>query len=213
MKTGNSPSKKRPVVFLDRDGTLNIERGYIHNLQDLELIEGAIDAVKRLNENGIAAILVTNQSGAARGYYAESHILDLNKRLVDLLEAEGAYLDAVYYCPHLAEGTVDPYVLECTCRKPEIGMVERAYAENQDLDRQKSFVVGDKATDVELAVNCKAKGILVVTGYGQSVLDGTYQWKVQPDYVAKSITEAIDWVLQELSRTDNADTEAQSANK
>lgn len=208
MKAKFSEDKKRPVVFLDRDGTLNIERGYIHNLTDLELIDGAAEAIKRLNDSGIAAILVTNQSGAARGYYAETHILDLNKRLVDLLHKEGAYLDAVYYCPHLAEGTVEPYVQECGCRKPEIGMVEQAYAEHEDLDRARAFVVGDKATDVELAVNCSAKGILVVTGYGQSVLDGTYQWKVTPDYTAKTITEAIDWVFQELSRIESQSQKA-----
>lgn len=198
MKSNSSRTSKRPVVFLDRDGTLNIERGYIHNLQDLELIDGAACAVKRLNDNGIAAILVTNQSGAARGYYGEGHILDLNNRLVDLLREQGAFLDAVYYCPHLAQGTVEPYIQACSCRKPEIGMVERAYAEHDDLDCNLAFVVGDKATDVELAVNCKAKGILVVTGYGQAVIDGTYQWKVKPDFTASSITEAIDWVLEEL---------------
>lgn len=87
-------------------------------------------------------------------------------------------------------------------------MVEQAYSEHQDLDRERSFVVGDKATDVELAVNCKAKGILVVTGYGQSVLDGTYQWKVTPDYTANTITEAIDWVFQELSRTQSQSQKA-----
>src|SRR5947209_754446 len=116
--------QRRPVVFLDRDGTLNEEVGYIKELSNLVLIEGAAEAIRRLNDAGVAAILVTNQSGAARGYYPEQHIKDLNARLVNLLEAQGAHLDAVYYCPHLPEGTVQPYAGECDCRKPSAGMVE-----------------------------------------------------------------------------------------
>lgn len=196
----NKPGK--PVVFLDRDGTLNIEKGYIHELENLNLIEGAGQAVKTLNQNGIAAILVTNQTGAARGFYPEQHILDLNKRLCELLEKEGAHLDAVYYCPHLAEsegGKVDPYKLVCTCRKPETGLVDQAYKDNEELDPGLSYVVGDKSTDVELAINCGAKGILVKTGYGEKVLAGEYQWKVTPNHLADSICSAVDWILKDLA--------------
>lgn len=189
----------RPVVFLDRDGTLNVEAGYIRELEKLVLIEGAAEAVKRLNRAGIAAVLVTNQTGAARGYYAEQHILDLNARLVRLLAEGGAYLDAVYYCPHLAEGTVKEYSIACKCRKPEVGLVEQALREHPELDRNRSFVVGDKSTDVELAKNCRAKGVLVSTGYGEAVLKGEYQWPVQPDFQAKSIVEAVDWIIGQLA--------------
>jgi D-glycero-D-manno-heptose 1,7-bisphosphate phosphatase len=188
----------QPVVFLDRDGTLNVEVGYIRNLDDLVLIEGAADAVKKLNQAGIAAILVTNQTGAARGYYPESHILDLNARLLRLLKAGGAHLDDVYYCPHLEDGTVDPFNRACNCRKPEVGMVDQAYADHPELDRAKSFVIGDKATDVELAQNCGAKGILVTTGYGSAVLGGQYQHPVQPHFQAASIVEAVDWILKQV---------------
>lgn len=188
----------RPVVFLDRDGTLNEEVGYIRNLADLQLISGAAAALRRLNEEGIATVLVTNQTGAARGYYEEQHILDLNNRLQELLAREGAKLDAVYYCPHLAEGTVEKYASVCACRKPEPGLVSQALSDDRTLDKDKAYVVGDKATDVELAANCGAKGVLVTTGYGQAVLNGTYQWKVQPDYTAANIVEAIDWILADL---------------
>jgi D-glycero-D-manno-heptose 1,7-bisphosphate phosphatase len=188
----------RPVVFLDRDGTLNVEAGYIQQLENLVLIEGAADAVRRLNSAGVATVLVTNQTGAARGYYPEQHILDLNARLVHLLAAGDAHLDAVYYCPHLAEATVAEYSQECKCRKPEIGLVEMAFAEHPDLDRSRSFVVGDKATDVELAKNCGAKGVLVTTGYGEAVQKGEYQWPVKPDFQAASIVEAVDWILAQL---------------
>ncbi|HEY9676486.1 MAG TPA: HAD family hydrolase [Drouetiella sp.] len=189
---------KKPVVFLDRDGTLNVEVGYIRNLEDLNLIEGAAEAIKKLNKAGVAAILVTNQTGAARGYYAESHIHDLNARLVKLLENGGAHLDAVYYCPHLEEGTVAPYNVACQCRKPEAGMVHQAYSEHPELDSSRSFVVGDKATDVELAQNCGAKGVLVTTGYGTAVQKGQYQHPVEPDFEAPSIVEAVDWILKQV---------------
>jgi D-glycero-D-manno-heptose 1,7-bisphosphate phosphatase len=187
-----------PVVFLDRDGTLNEEIGYIHNVDHLQLIPGAAEAIIRLNKAGVAAVLVTNQSGAARGYYEEEHIINLNKRLVDLLDKQGAHLDAVYYCPHLPDGVVEKYTSVCQCRKPEPGMVAQAFEEHPHFDRSRSYVVGDKATDVELAHNCGSKGVLVRTGYGERVLEGTYQWKVQPDYTAGDIQDAINWILTDL---------------
>jgi len=190
--------KKRPVVFLDRDGTLNEEIGYIRNLTDLVLIKGAAAAVKQLNEAGVAVVLVTNQTGAARGYYAEEHIHRLNERLVNLLQEEGAHLDAVYYCPHLPEAPVADYKMDCACRKPAIGMVEQALREHPDFDGSLAYVVGDKSTDVELAANCQAKGILVETGYGQKVLSGTYQWPVKADFVAGDIVQAASWILADL---------------
>jgi D-glycero-D-manno-heptose 1,7-bisphosphate phosphatase len=194
-----SPTQK-PVVFLDRDGTLNVESGYIRDLNDLRLIDGAADAIRKLNSSGVAAVLITNQSGAARGYYAEEHIRDLNAKLVKLLKAEEAFLDDVYYCPHLPDGTVEKYTQVCQCRKPAPGLVEQAYNEHPELDRSRSFVVGDKATDVELASNCGAKSILVETGYGKQVQSGEYQWKVNPDFQTDSIVEAVDWILNNLKQ-------------
>jgi D-glycero-D-manno-heptose 1,7-bisphosphate phosphatase len=152
-----------------------------------------------LNQAGVAAVLVTNQSGAARGYYAEKHIVDLNTRLERLLAEGGAHLDAVYYCPHLAEGTVAEYSFACSCRKPEIGLVEKAFGEHPDLDRLRAFVVGDKSTDVELARNCGAKAVLVTTGYGQAVQKGEYQWPVTADHTTSSIVEAVDWILGQIA--------------
>jgi D-glycero-D-manno-heptose 1,7-bisphosphate phosphatase len=203
MSTESSSKAKRPVVFLDRDGTLNVESGYIRDVENLVLIDGAGEAIKKLNDANIAAILVTNQTGAARGYYSEEHINALHRRLTGLLSACNAHLDAIYYCPHLADGTVEPYAVDCKCRKPEVGMVEQAFAEHQDLDRAQSFVVGDKATDIELARNCKSKGVLVRTGYGEAVLKGEYQWVVRPDYEAHSIVEGIDWILSQINPNPN----------
>ncbi len=197
-QTIDCKAKTRPVVFLDRDGTLNEEVGYIRVISDLRLIAGAAEAVKKLNDANIAAILVTNQTGAARGYYLEKHIQDLNSRLVALLAKDGARLDGIYYCPHLPAAPVSQYAVACRCRKPEVGMIEQAYSDHPDLDRRQSFVVGDKATDVELARNCGAKSVLVVTGYGEAVVSGSYQWKVLPDFQAKSIVDAVDWILEQV---------------
>lgn len=191
-------AKQKPVVFLDRDGTLNVEVGYIRDLNNLILIDGAADAIRKLNSSGVAAVLITNQSGAARGYYPEEHIRDLNARLVKLLKDEDAFLDDVYYCPHLPDGTVELYTQVCACRKPAPGLVDQAYDEHPEFDRSRSFVVGDKSTDVELASNCGAKGILVETGYGKQVQAGEYQWKVNPDYQTDSIVEAVEWILNSL---------------
>ncbi len=191
-------AEKKPVVFLDRDGTLNVEIGYIRKVDDLQLIEGAGQAVKKLNDKGVAAVLVTNQTGAARGYYPETHIHSLNERLIMLLKKEGAFLDDVYYCPHLEEGEVEEFSFACDCRKPARGMVDKALADHPEFDGARSFVVGDKATDVELAHNCGARGVLVKTGYGEAVLKGEYQNPVQADFEAGSIVEAVDWILKQL---------------
>jgi D-glycero-D-manno-heptose 1,7-bisphosphate phosphatase len=200
-KNNHSPEPRqghRPVVFLDRDGTINVELGYIREVEKLVLIDGAAQAVRKLNGAGVAAILVTNQTGAARGFYPEEHIRALHQRLVNLLEQEGAFLDAIYYCPHLDGAPVAEYALKCDCRKPGPGMVEQAFRDHADLDRRASFVVGDKASDIELARNCGARGVLVRTGYGEAVIRGEYQAYVEPDYEASSIVDGIDWILSLL---------------
>jgi D-glycero-D-manno-heptose 1,7-bisphosphate phosphatase len=193
----------RPVVFLDRDGTINVEAGYIRRLEDLNLIEGAGEAIRKLNQAGVVCVLTTNQTGAARGYYSEEHIHALHGRLTDLLAEHGAKLDALYYCPHLSPeegGTVAPYNVACNCRKPLNGMVERAVAEIAGLDMGRAFVVGDKSTDIELAVNSNVRGVLVETGYGARVLTGDYQWPVKPDYLASSIVQAADWIIEQVRK-------------
>jgi D-glycero-D-manno-heptose 1,7-bisphosphate phosphatase len=197
--SNNSPaSGYKPVVFLDRDGTLNEEKSYIRELNDLHLIPGAAESVAKLNQAGIAAILVTNQTGAAREFYPESHIQDLNQRLVNLLAEGGAKLDAVYYCPHLAASKLEQYALECDCRKPRTGMIDKALIDHPDLDRQRAYVVGDKYTDIELAANSNMKGVLVESGYGLTEIANAHEWKVQPSFITSSISGAVDWILRDL---------------
>ena len=189
-------NNKELAVFFDRDGTLNVESGYIRNLNDLVLADQASVAVKKLNDAGITTILVTNQTGPARGYYPESHVLDLNNRLKSLLQKDGAYLDGYYYCPHYKNGIIKEYSFDCECRKPKKGMIDKALQDFPYIILNKSYVIGDKATDIELSHNANCKGILLKTGYGQQVLDGNYQeLKIVPHYIAENIIDAVEWVL------------------
>lgn len=193
----DAPQALRPAVFLDRDGTINEEVGYIYNPLDLTLIPGAAEAIRELNTLGVLAILVTNQSGPARGYYPESHLDTLHERLTQLLEEEGAFLDDLYYCPHLPDGVVPEYTMACECRKPGTKLVELAAAKH-GIDLSRSYVVGDKATDVELGQNAGCRTVLLTSGFGQRVLDGEYQWPVTPDHIAPSLKEAVAWILADM---------------
>lgn len=189
----------RQAVFLDRDGTLNVEKGYIRDIAQVELYPGAAMAVRRLNDAGLPAILVTNQTGAARGYYGIEHVHGLNRRVQELLRSQaGARLDAVYYCPHYKDGVVAEFTRECDCRKPAPGMILQAARDFGDLDLPRSYVVGDKATDVTFARNAGCRGILVRTGYGEQVLAGQYQeLDVPPEQVCADIVEAVDYILRQ----------------
>jgi D-glycero-D-manno-heptose 1,7-bisphosphate phosphatase len=197
----------KTAVFLDRDGVLNIEAGYIHNIEDLHLIPKAAQAVRQLNDLQIFCCLVSNQSGPARGYYPSNHVDALHQRLCDLLQVQaGAKLDALYYCPYLspAAGGINPeFTRWSTWRKPNTGMLVAAAWEH-DLDLQKSFVVGDKATDIDLAHNVGARGILVKTGFGEKVISGEYQHHTRPDFLAEDLQEAVKWIIESLSsKNDN----------
>lgn len=155
----------RPAVFVDRDGTLIEERGYLDRLDLVALIPGAAEAIRLLRQSGFAVVVVTNQAGVARGRFGEPFVEETHRFLQAELSALGAPLDGFYYCPHHPEGVVPGYRQACRCRKPEPGLVERA-ARDLDLDVPRSFVVGDKWLDVELAARAGARGILVRTGYG-----------------------------------------------
>ena len=171
-------------------------------MEDLHLIPGTAAAVRRLNDRQIFCCLVSNQSGPARNYYSREHIDALHHRLCQLLDREaGAKLDALYYCPYLsrAAGGINPkFTRWSTWRKPNTGMLVAA-AWEWDLDLKQSFMVGDKATDVDLARNAGLKGILVQTGYGERVMRGVYQHPTEPDCIAADLSAAVDWILSNIS--------------
>lgn len=151
---------RRPAVFVDRDGTLIAEREYLADPDGIELIEGSVDALRRLRAAGYALVIVTNQSGIARGLYTEDDYRRVAARLDEILEDEGAPVDGTYYCPHHPDHTGP-----CNCRKPATGMYETA-ARELGLDLQASWYIGDKLTDVAPALELGGRGILVRTGYG-----------------------------------------------
>lgn len=142
--------RRRPVAFLDRDGVLNLDDGYTYRIEDLRLVEDAPAAVRRLNDAGYYTIVVSNQAGIARGYYSEEQARAFNQHLRERLMAEGARIDAVYFCPHHPGGTVADLAVACACRKPEPGMLERA-AREWPIEREASFLIGDTASDLEAA--------------------------------------------------------------
>ena len=183
------------AVFMDRDGTVSDEVGYLNHVSRLKVFPWSAEAIRAVNDAGLLAVLVTNQAGVARGYFPETMIDDVHARLVDELAAEGARLDAIYYCPHHPTAGDPPYRRDCDCRKPRPGMLLRAAAEH-DIDLASSFVVGDKYSDVQLAHGVGAAGVLVMTGYGRGEFEYERDaWPRAPEHVADSLVDAVSWII------------------
>jgi D-glycero-D-manno-heptose 1,7-bisphosphate phosphatase len=176
-------------VFLDRDGTISEEVGYLNHVSRFRILPRVADAIRRLNEAAWPVIVATNQSGVGRGYFPESLVNTVHELMTQQLLAAGARLDAIYYCPHTsADG--------CDCRKPKTGMLERA-AKEHTLDLNRSVVIGDRQADIELARRAGARGILVRTGYGEGeYLWNAAKWPFQPDFVAADLADAVHWILR-----------------
>ena len=187
------------AVFLDRDGTLIEEVNYLKNVEDIKLIDGTFEAIKKLNQRNIPAIVVSNQSGVARGYFNEDNVRLINGKLNSMLQEQGAKLDGFYYCPHHLEGTVEDYSTDCDCRKPKPGMIQAAIRDFKGINLEGSFMIGDKVCDVELARNAGCRGILLKTGYGKGILDNADEGFIEPDYVAEDILDAVNWCLSQIS--------------
>jgi D-glycero-D-manno-heptose 1,7-bisphosphate phosphatase len=185
----------RPAVFIDRDGTLTEEVGYVNHPSRLRLLPRAAEAVRRLNAADVAAVVVTNQAGIARGYFSADVLRATNEALVAQLKDAGAHLDGIYVCPHHPTEGVPPYRAVCDCRKPAPGLLQRAAAE-LGLDLAASTMVGDKASDLVPARSVGARGVLVLTGYGRGEWEyRRAEFAVAPDHVADDVLGAVDWVL------------------
>lgn len=190
-------SAARTAVFLDRDGTLNNEVDFVRTPEELHLIPGAAHAVRRLNEVGLVTCLMSNQSGIARGFLTEEMLERIHAKLTAELAEEGARLDALYYCPHYPEGTVAPYNIGCSCRKPSPGMILQGAAEF-GLDLTASFVVGDSAVDVLAGRAAGATTLLVLTGYGRRALQDERLAGVRIDHVVDDLSAAATCILDIL---------------
>ncbi len=178
----------RRAVFLDRDGTICEEVGYLNHISRLHIYPFASAAIRRLNDAGFPVVVVTNQSGAGRGFFPDSLIAEVHERIRHDLAVSGARIDAFYACPHRSEDN-------CDCRKPRTGMLERA-AREHSLALPGSWVVGDRQADVDLAHNANARSIFVLTGYGRGEHEWhSRDWPHSPDFVVEDLAAAVDTIL------------------
>jgi D-glycero-D-manno-heptose 1,7-bisphosphate phosphatase len=187
----------RPAVFLDRDGTIIEEVGYLDRVDRVQLFPWSVAAIRALNDAHIPIVLITNQSGVARGFFTEAVVDNVHRHIGNLLAAGGAHLDAYYYCPHHRDGKIAEYAIACDCRKPGRGLVDRA-ARDLGVDVGQSFTVGDRWLDVALARNIGGRGILVRTGYGADE-ENRRPDGLSADAVVNNLVEAASWILESLA--------------
>jgi D,D-heptose 1,7-bisphosphate phosphatase len=190
----NQP-KKRPAVFLDRDGTLITDAGYLSEPSQIKLYPQTAGALKILRKGGFYLFVVTNQSGVARGYFSEAQVKKVHQRLQSMLKAQGTKIDAFFYCPHHPLGKVKSLSKRCDCRKPSTGMVKQAL-KRYAIDLKKSYVVGDKMDDLLLARNAKvATGVLVRTGNGRQSERELKKTRLKHSVVVSGMAQAAKWIL------------------
>jgi D-glycero-D-manno-heptose 1,7-bisphosphate phosphatase len=185
------------IVFLDRDGTINEEVEYLHRPEDLVILPGVAEALRRLKEQGFKLVVITNQAGVARGYYGEEDVKALHEYLNCLLSKEGAQIDRFYYCPHHPVHGIGKYRMECHCRKPETGMFEMAET-RFPVDKSHSYMIGDKLLDTEAGRRYGVGTVLVGTGYGKELYGNLTQSEKKNsfDFYAPTMKEAADWILK-----------------
>jgi D-glycero-D-manno-heptose 1,7-bisphosphate phosphatase len=177
----------RGAVFLDRDGTINEEVHYLDDPDRLNLIPGAAEAIRLLNEADILTIVVSNQAGVGRGYFSATTVEAIHEQLAKQLFGHGAHIDAIYYCVHHPnEG--------CDCRKPKTGMLKQA-AREHSIDTHLSFVVGDKVSDLEAGRQVGCQTVLVLTGHGEKARESLQATYIRPDYVSLDLRDAVSWIM------------------
>jgi D-glycero-D-manno-heptose 1,7-bisphosphate phosphatase len=185
----------RPAIFMDRDGTISEEVGYVNHLSRFRLLPHSLEAIRAFNQAGLLTVVFTNQAGVARGYFQEDLIHAVHARLRSWAEEAGARLDAIYYCAHHPTEGRPPYRADCDCRKPRPGMLLRA-AREHDIDLHRSFVVGDSWIDIEAGAAAGLPGLLVLTGYGRGQLEHQPErFRTPPIHTAEDLREASRWIL------------------
>lgn len=187
---------KKAAVFIDRDGTINEQMGYINHVSRFRIIPGVPEAIRLLNNLGFLAIVVSNQSGVARGYYPLDLVVEIHALLKKRLQEEAdAIVDAILFCPHYPQGVVPEFAVDCECRKPKTGLIDQACLAF-DIDLSRSFMVGDMCSDMEFARRAGLKGVMVKTGYGlgeiEYVLPGIEE---KPIRIAHDLLDAVQWII------------------
>ena len=184
-----------PAVFLDRDGTIIEEAGYLQRLPRPPVFPFAVDAIRLLNQAGFAVVVVTNQAGIARGIVTEAFVAEASRVIAGRVARGGGRIDGVYHCPHHPDGVIEHLRVRCDCRKPAPGLFRRAAAD-LDLDLERSFVVGDRWHDLQAGIAVGARGVLVRTGYGASVEQAPPPG-LAGQAVADNLAGAVSWILRE----------------
>lgn len=186
---------KRPAIFIDRDGTINEQMGYVNHLSRFHILPGVPEAIRLLNENDYLVIVVTNQSGIARGYFPLTLLEEIHASMQETLKKDGAVIDAIFFCPHYPRSKLKEYAIECDCRKPKTGMIKQAM-KRFDIDLENSYMIGDHFTDLEFASNSGLKSIMVKTGYGLGEVDFILpDFSCKPEFIAEDMLDAVKWVL------------------
>jgi D-glycero-D-manno-heptose 1,7-bisphosphate phosphatase len=186
----------RRAIIMDRDGTVCDEVGYVNHVERVRLLPRSAEAIRRANDAGFQTVVVTNQAGVARGYFAEELVEDVHDRVREMLAKDGARVDGIYYCPHHPEVGAPAYRKTCDCRKPRPGMLLRARDE-MGIDLGASYMIGDSVRDIEAGHRADATPILVLTGYGRGELEyQSHAWTVRPAHVADDLLDAVDWIFQ-----------------
>ena len=185
----------KPAVFIDRDGTINEQMGYINHLSRFVLLPGAAEAIRLLNEKGFLVFVITNQSGVARGYFPIELVYEVHQYMERLLLKSRARVDGIFFCPHYPSGKVKEYAKNCTCRKPGIGLIEMA-RERFEIDMEKSWIIGDTLTDMEMGRIASLRGILVKTGYGLGEIEYVLPNRnVKPTFITDDLLDAVNFIL------------------
>lgn len=186
--------KKNKCIFLDRDGTINVYKMLLHNIEDMKLIDGSAKAIKLINQSEYLCIVVTNQSVVARNLCSIGDVSKINKRMKDLLAKENAYLDDIFVCPHHPDKGYPEenpkYKIKCNCRKPNIGMIKKAQRK-YNIDLSKSYIIGDSTVDIMTGKNAGMNTVLVRTGLGG--MDN--QYKIKPDFTSENLCKAVGIIL------------------
>jgi len=175
------------VIYLDRDGTLVHDTGYVYKLEDFKILQGVIDGLKKLSKDFVF-VIITNQSGIGRGVYTEKDMDKFNEKLINELKKEGIEIKKIFHCPHTPEDV-------CECRKPSIKYIKRA-AKEFDIDIKSSWSIGDHPHDVEMGIKAGCSSIYLLTGHGTRHFDDLKKKNIKPDFIAKNFTEATEFIIK-----------------
>lgn len=190
---------KQKAIFLDRDGTINVDKDYIFRIEDFEFLPGVIDALRMAQNNGYLLIIITNQSGIARGYYNEEDFVKLNTWMLGMLKNQGITIAATYYCPHHPQAMISKYRVNCNCRKPQLGMFEKA-VDQYDLDLRYCYAIGDKIRDCSICQTTDCQGYLIGNKEKREIIDDVKLGKVRNVKYALDLKESIVEIINENNK-------------